>query len=117
MYNNKKNNQKSKKKEKIVILEKSKKPNKRFSVKMKGFPNMKDHSHEFGAKDGRTFIDSRTIKEKKAWEARHKDDKGYNSIHSGIYYSKNLLWGDSKSLKKNIDKLSKKLDAKIINKI
>jgi hypothetical protein len=116
MYNNKKNNQKSKK-EKIIILEKSKKPNKRFKVTMKNFANMKDHSHAFGAKDGKTFIDCRSEKEKKAWEARHKDDKGYNSKHAGIFYSRNLLWGETKSLKKNIDKLSKKLDAKIINKI
>jgi len=112
-----KNNQKSKKKEKIIILQKSSKPNKRFKVTMKNFPNMQDHSHEFGAKNARTFIDCRTEKEKEAWFKRHGKDKGFNSIHSGIYYSKNLLWGDSKSLKKNIDKLSKKLDSKIISKI
>jgi hypothetical protein len=116
MYkNNKKNNQKAK--SKIIILEKSKKANKRFKVTMKGFPNMDDHSHQFGAKGGKTFIDCRTEKEKKAWEARHKDDKGYNSIHSGIFYSKNLLWGESKNLNKNIKDLEKKLDATIINKI
>jgi|TARA_E500000305_G_scaffold78741_2_gene64510 formylmethanofuran dehydrogenase subunit A len=113
MYSTKKNN---KDKKKVVILEKSKKPDKRFKVTMKGFPGMNDHSHEFGAKGGRTFIDCRTEKEKKAWQARHRSDKGYNNKHSGIYYSKNLLWGDSKSLKKNIDSLSKKLDAKIINR-
>jgi hypothetical protein len=94
MYKNKKNNDKTKK-EKIVILEKSDKKDKRFSVTMKNFPNMKDHSHAFGAKDGKTFIDSRTEKEKDAWFARHRKDKGFNNIHSGIYYSKNLLWGDS----------------------
>lgn len=113
MYSTKKNN---KDKKKVVILEKSKKLDKRFKVTMKGFPGMNDHSHEFGAKGGRTFIDCRTEKEKKAWQARHRSDKGYNNKHSGIYYSKNLLWGDSKSLKKNIDTLSRKLDAKIINR-
>jgi hypothetical protein len=119
MYKNKKNSEKTKKekKERIVILEKSKKPDKRLKVTMKNFPNMKDHSHDFGAKGGKTFIDSRTKKEKDAWFARHKDDKGFNNIHSGIYYSKNLLWGDNKSLSKNIKDLEKKLDAKIINKI
>ena len=116
MYKNKKNNEKAKK-EKIVILEKSKKPDKRLKVTMKNFPNMKDHSHHFAAKSGITFIDSRTQKEKDAWFARHKDDKGFNNIHSGIFYSKNLLWGDNKSLSKNIKDLEKKLDAKIINKI
>jgi hypothetical protein len=116
MYKNKKNNEKAKK-EKIVILEKSNKKDKRFSVTMKNFGNIPDHSHAFGSRDGKTFIDSRSQKEKDAWFKRHRKDKGFNNIHSGIYYSKNLLWGDSKSLKKNIKDLEKKLDAKIINKI
>jgi hypothetical protein len=115
MYKNKKSD-KSTKKEKKIILEKSDKKDKRFKVSMFNFDNMKDHSHHFGGKDAKTFIDSRSEKEKKAWFARHKDDKGFNNKHSGIFYSKNLLWGDNKSLKKNIKDLEKKLNAKIIYK-
>ena len=103
-------------KKKQIILEKSNKKDKRFKVTMKNFPNMKDHSHSFGSKTGRTYIDCRTDKERDAWMARHKDDKGFNNIHSGIFYSKNLLWGESKSLKKNIKTLEKKLGAEIIDK-
>lgn len=106
-----------KSKKKKIILEKSDKKDKRLKVSMFNFPNMKDHSHHFGAKDGKTFIDSRTKKEKDAWMARHKNDKGFNNIHSGIFYSKNLLWGDDKSLKKNIKNLEKKLNVDIVNKI
>tara|TARA_B100001250_G_C19765050_1_gene774325 strand:- start:285 stop:635 length:351 start_codon:yes stop_codon:yes gene_type:complete len=115
MYKNKKTD-KSTKKEKKIILEKSNKKDKRFKVTMKNFPNMEDHSHHFGSKGGKSYIDSRTDQEKKNWFSRHKDDKGFNNIHSGIYYSKNLLWGDNKSLKKNIKDLEKKLNAKIIYK-
>jgi len=115
MYKNKKTD-KSTKKEKKIILEKSNKKDKRFKVTMKNFPNMEDHSHHFGGKNSKTFIDSRTETEKKNWFSRHKSDKGFNNIHSGIYYSKNLLWGDNKSLKKNIKDLEKKLNAKIIYK-
>ena len=104
-------------KKKTVVLEKSNQKGKRFKVTMKNFPNMKDHTHHFGSKGGITYIDSRTDTEKKNWENRHKTNKGYNNIHSGIYYSKNLLWGKNKSLEKNIKDLEKKLDAKIINKI
>jgi|TARA_S200002703_G_C3779738_1_gene240211 hypothetical protein len=103
-------------KNKKIILEKSNKKDKRFKVSMIGFDGIKPHSHSFGAKGAKTFIDSRTEKEKKAWIARHKNDKGFNNIHSGIYYSKNLLWGDNKSLSKNIKDLEKKLNVKIINK-
>jgi hypothetical protein len=104
-------------KKKTVVLEKSNQKGKRFKVTMKNFSNMNDHSHHFGAKGGKTYIDSRTDTEKKNWENRHRGDKGYNNIHSGIYYSKNLLWGKNKTLEKNIKDLEKKLDAKIINKI
>ena len=40
-------------------------------------------------------------------------DKGYNDSHSGIYFSRYLLWGDSKDLKQNIKSLEKKLNVKI----
>lgn len=100
-----------------IILTTSKKPNKRYNVEMSGFKNMPTHNHDFGSKNGKTYIDSRTDKEKKAWEARHRLDKGYNSTHSGIFFSKNLLWGDSKNLKKNIKSLESKLKSKIINNL
>ena len=45
--------------------------------------------------------------------ARHKNDKNYNNKHSGIYYSRHLLWGDSKNLKDNIKLLEKKDKIKI----
>tara|TARA_Y100001963_G_scaffold160174_1_gene268619 strand:+ start:10085 stop:10411 length:327 start_codon:yes stop_codon:yes gene_type:complete len=106
-----------KSKKKKIILEKSNKKDKRFKVSMFNFPNMKDHSHDFGGKNSKTFIDSRTKKEKDAWFARHKNDKGFNNIHSGIFYSKNLLWGGNKSLSKNIKDLEKKLNVDIVNKI
>ena len=106
-----------KSKKKKIILEKSNKKDKRLKVSMFNFPNMKDHSHDFGGKNSKTFIDSRTKKEKEAWFKRHKKDKGFNNIHSGIFYSKNLLWGETKSLKKNIKDLEKKLNVDIVNKI
>jgi len=105
------------KQKKLIILQKSNKKDKRFKVSMKNFDNMKDHSHDFGSKTGKTYVDNRTDKERLAFLARHKSDKNFNNIHSGIYYSKNLLWGTSKDLNKNIKELEKKLNTKIINKI
>jgi len=102
--------------EKIVILEKSKNKGKRFKVTMQNFPNIKSHSHHFGSDVGKTYIDGATDKQKKAWIARHSKDKGYDNIHSGIFYSRKLLW-NTPSLKKNIDLLSKELDAKFIVKL
>jgi len=104
-------------KQKKIILQKSSKKDKRFKITMKGFDNMNDHSHDFGSKTGKTYIDSRTDKERDAFLARHKKDKNFNNKHSGIYYSKNLLWGKSKNLDKNIKELEKKLKVNIINKI
>ena len=84
------------------ILKKSNRKGKRFVIIMEE----RGHKHHFGAipfKNG-TYI---------AWEARHKKDKNYNNKHSGIYYSRYLLWGDHTDLKKNIKDLEKKDNVKI----
>ena len=71
-----------------LILRKSEKKNKRFDIVM---PE-RGHVHSFGAKGGKTFIDGRTEKEKSAWEARHKRDKGYN-IDIVVYIIVDFYYG------------------------
>ena len=88
------------------ILKKSDRKNKRFVIIM---DNMK---HHFGSDVGKTFIDGRTEKEKQDWISRHKNDKNWNNNHSGIYYSRYLLW-NTPDLKKNIKLLEKKDKVKI----
>ena len=88
------------------ILKKSDKKGKRFVIIM---DKMK---HHFGSDVGKTFVDGRTEKEKQAWISRHKNDKNWNNKHSGIYYSRHLLW-NTKNLKKNIKLLEKLLNVKI----
>ena len=95
---------------KEYILKKSTNKGKRYVIVMDTM------EHHFASAGGKTYIDGRTDKEKKAWEARHKGDKNYNNIHSGIYWSKNLLW-NKKSLKESIKSLEKKLNIKIKNNI
>ena len=104
------NNKKSKE---PIILKKSNRKGKRFFISMPEF----GHSHHFGSDVGKTYIDGRTIKEKDAWIARHKEDKNWNNKHSGIYYSRHLLWGKFPDLKKNIKLLEKKDKVKIIDDI
>ena len=101
---------------KTITIQKSKQQGKRYKVTMDGFPNMKSHSHNFGSKTGNTYIDERTKKEKENWFATHKNDKNFNSIHSAIYHSRKILWGDSTNIIKNLESLGKELDAKIIIK-
>jgi len=89
------------------ILKKSDRKGKRFVIIM---DNMK---HHFASDVGKTFIDSRTDKEKDAWIKRHRQDKNWNNKHSGIFFSRHLLWGKHKNLKKNIKDLEKLLNVKI----
>ena len=88
------------------ILKKSSRKGKRLVIIMN---NMK---HHFGSDVGKTFVDGRTEKEKEAWFKRHNTDKGWNNKHSGIYYSRHLLW-NTPDLKKNIKLLEKKDNVKI----
>ena len=89
------------------ILKKSRNKGKRFVIIM---DNMK---HHFGSDVGKTFVDNRTEKEKDAWLKRHQVNKNWNNKHSSIYYSRHLLWGKHKDLKKNIKDLEKLLNVKI----
>lgn len=97
------------KKENIYVLKKSGSKDKRFLIDMPTY----GHKHHFGSSSGKTFVDSRTDKERDAWVARHKGDAGWNNKHSGIYYSRHLLWGKHKSLNENIKALEKKDNIKI----
>ena len=109
MYkSNKSENKKTK--DEPIILKKSNRKGKRFFISMPEF----GHSHHFGSDVGKTYIDGRTDKEKEAWIKRHKDDKNWNNRHSGIYYSRHLLWGKFRDLKKNVKELEKKDKVKII---
>lgn len=67
---------------------------------------------DFGSKNGMTFIDGRTEKERLAWIARHRKDKGYDDSTAGIYYSRFLLWTEP-TLKKAVRALEKKMKKKI----
>ena len=89
------------------ILKKSSSKGKRLVIIM---DNMK---HHFGSDVGKTYIDGRTDIERDAWIARHQVNKNWNNEHSSIYYSRYLLWGKHKSLKKNIKDLEKKNNVKI----
>ena len=91
---------------KLYRLVKSAKKNKRYRI------YMESHFHDFGQKDGRTFIDGRSEKEKKNWIARHKSNPNWNSFHSPIYQSRFLLWEED-TLDKAIKKYEKKHNVKI----
>ena len=92
------------------ILKKSNRKGKRFEIVMPKFK----HSHHFASDVGKTFIDHKDQKKKDAWIARHKNDKNYNSKHSGIYHSRKLLWSED-TLTKSIKKYEKEHNIKIKN--
>lgn len=92
----------------IYYLKKSNRKGKRFFIRME------DHGHHFGSDVGKTFIDHQDEKKKKAWEARHKGDKNYNSFHSGIYHSRKLLW-TKPTLKSAIKAYEKEHKVKLID--
>jgi len=89
-------------------LKKSNRKGKRYMITMPDF----GHSHHFGSDVGQTFIDHKDEKKKSAWVARHKNDKNYNSKHSGIYHSRKLLW-TKPTLKEAIKKYENEHNVKI----
>ena len=56
----------------VYILKKSDRKGKRFVIIME----TRGHKHHFGSDVGKTYIDGRTDRERDAWIARHRNDKG-----------------------------------------
>ncbi len=94
------------------ILKKSPLKDKKYRIIMPRY----SHSHDFGGKNSKTFVDHKDKTKKKNWEARHSTNPNYNSKHSGIYHSRKLLWTEP-TLKQAIKKYEKEHNVKIINKI
>tara|TARA_R110000772_G_scaffold56641_3_gene128720 strand:+ start:1714 stop:2007 length:294 start_codon:yes stop_codon:yes gene_type:complete len=90
-------------------LKESTRKDKRYMIVMDGM------THHFGSKNGLTYIDNRNDKYKSSWMARHRGDKNFNNPHSGIYYSRHLLWGPTNNFNQNIKALEKEDNIKIVS--
>ena len=92
-----------------LVINKSTKPEKRlvatFSEKDK-----KDKKVHFGLKNPKrgTYIDTGDKKARAAYRARHKKDLDTKDFTRPGYLSYFILWGESDSLKKNIELYKKK---------
>jgi len=93
---------------KRYTLKKSTRADKRFEINMGGM------LHNFGSDVGKTYIDHKDEQKKKAWTARHKGDKNWDNIHSGIYHSRYLLW-TKPTLTEAIKDYEKKHQVTLIN--
>jgi len=92
-----------------LVIDKSTKPEKRLvaTFSEKGSKDKKVH---FGLKNPKrgTFIDTGDKKARAAYRARHKKDLDTKDFTRPGYLSYFILWGESKSLKKNIELYKKK---------
>ena len=64
----------------------------------------------FGQIGGKTYIDEGNITKRKNFRARHKRDLETKDFKRAGYLSYYLLWGDKKTLKKNIEDYKKKFN-------
>ena len=92
-----------------LVIDKSNKPEKTLvaTFSEKGSKDKKVH---FGLKNPKrgTFIDTGDKKARAAYRARHKKDLDTKDFTRPGYLSYFILWGESKSLKKNIELYKKK---------
>jgi hypothetical protein len=96
----------------VYTLEKSKRKDKRYVIIM---DNMK---HHFGLKDGKTFIDGRTEKERQNYIARHKVNENWekSGIHTSGFWSRWVLW-NKPTIEQSIKDIEKRFNIKIQNNI
>ena len=62
----------------------------------------------FGQPGGKTYLDHKDKEKRKNYRARHKGDLDTKDYKRAGYLSYYLLWGDNKTLKKNIEDYKKK---------
>ena len=96
-----------------LVINKSNKPEKRLvaTFSEKGSKDKKVH---FGLKNPKrgTFIDTGDKKARAAYRARHKKDLDTKDFTRPGYLSYFILWGETDSLKKNIELYKKKFKLK-----
>lgn len=100
---------------KILHIADSPLKTKRFRV----FLDNEKH-YDFGVKDKHeTYIDHKDKERRERYRIRHLNNKNEhpfisNIIPSASLFSFYILWGDTTSIEKNINKLNKKLKNKLI---
>ncbi len=92
-----------------LTIKNSDKPGKRFAA-IFSESGKKDKITHFGLKNPKrgTYIDHGNKKLRSAYRARHKKDLDTKDFTRAGYLSYFILWGDSTSLKNNIEAYKKK---------
>ena len=88
-----------------MYLEKSNRKDKRYDAVFHDGTRV-----SFGAKGGKTYIDSVSEKTKDAWLARHKVRENWNDPKTAGALAKHILWGNSKSVRENLKTFKKKFN-------
>tara|TARA_Y100000385_G_C12774945_1_gene500924 strand:+ start:237 stop:554 length:318 start_codon:yes stop_codon:yes gene_type:complete len=101
----------NKKKPIKVILQKSKKKDKKFVAIMPEF----GHKHNFGQAGASDFTINKDPKRKERYIERHKKRENWNDIHSAGFWSKHLLWNKD-TINKSIKDIEKKYNLDITKK-
>ena len=68
----------------------------------------KTKTTQFGTSSNFVLNKNKTLDDRKNYIARHKDNEDFNNPTSAGSLSRHLLWGDSRSLQKNINNFKKK---------
>jgi len=81
---------------------------KKYTFIYKDDDNKKRTIH-FGSETSQTYVEGASEDKKKAYIARHKVNENWNEINAGSL-SLYILWGDSRSIKINLENYKKKFN-------
>ena len=95
-----------------VVLTKSKRKNKKYSI------NMGDHIHHFGDSRYEDYTQHQNELRKSSYLSRHSVRENWtkSGIHTSGFWSRYLTW-NKPSIKESIKDIQKRFDIKIINKL
>lgn len=98
---------------KLVSVKSSERPNKRFVAVFELDDGKKKTTH-FGSPGAFTYLDGASDKVRENYIKRHKASgrEDWNDPTTAGALSRFVIWGDSRSLRKNIESFKKQFDLK-----
>lgn len=93
---------------KLVSIEPSSRKNKRMAATFR-YPDGKERTYHFGADSAETYIDHGDEDRRSRYRSRFTRATGYDP-DTPMALAYHILWGDSKSLRKNIASFRKRFN-------
>ena len=95
-----------------MMIKKSPKPEKDYMATFTERPNGRNKTVHFGDSKMSDYVSGATKEQRERYRKRHQKDLRTNDPERAGYLSYYILWGESKSIRKNIESYKRRFNLK-----